>query len=130
MLASTLGVALLSTTSVAMANSNLPFVGTRTFGFGGVPSAHGAYTLTIQKNGYTKLSYLWCSSLYCDDRKVLYSGQFKPIIAIYNEYDGGSVHLQFTKTKVKLLDKHKKQQFDCDAINENYGPCVSNYWKD
>lgn len=110
----------------AFANNNLPFVGTKRFDFGGVPVYHEGYTLSIKKNGQTKLTKTICYSSHCDRPVTLYSGAFKSMIGF--KEDGQQYYIQLTKKQAKLLNRNKQQEYDCDTVNGNYGPCVSRYY--
>ncbi len=108
------------------AKSQLPFVGTKNFSFGGVPAYHETFELTIRKNGQTKLTKTACSSISCHPAVTLYSGPFKSLIG-FNE-DGTKYYIQLGKTQAKLLNKYKKQEYDCDTANARFGPCIAKYY--
>ena len=112
----------------AFAKASLPFIGTKNFSFGGVPAYHVVHELTIRKNGQIKLTETTCTSLSCT-AATLYSGPFKSIIALKDE-DGERYYIQLGKTHAKLLNKYKQQEYDCDAANARYGPCIAKYRSD
>ncbi|MDO5059187.1 MAG: hypothetical protein Q4D82_04505 [Neisseria sp.] len=111
----------------AAAAANLPFVGTRSFSFGGVPAYNENYTLSIKPNGQTKLTMRICYSEGCDKAATLYSGPFKPLVPF--RQDGQAYYLRLGKTEARLLNSKKQQEYDCDSLNLREGPCVSEYYR-
>lgn len=110
--------------------NNLPFVGTKSFSFGGVPAIHTTYDINIKSNGLTTLKSTTCYSEHCDKSVKLYQGKYKSVIAFNNKQGGESGHIKLTKKRAYLLDNKKNQVYGCDTVNggSETDPCVSTYY--
>lgn len=106
----------------------IPFVGSKSFSFGGVPAFNETYTAHINKVGLITIIYTACYSQNCDDGEIIYKGHYQPIIAL--NHDNRLYHVKLTKKKAYLLDEKKKQAVGCDTLNggSQTEPCVSNYY--
>lgn len=119
---------LLLTPAYSAGIEKVPFVGSKSFHFGGVPVFNETYTAHINKTGLTTITYTVCYSQGCDDSETIYKGNYQTVIAL--NHDGRLYHIKLTKKKAYLLDGKKRQAVGCDTLNggSEREPCVSNYY--
>lgn len=124
-----LAILALTLPMTALANGNLPFVGEKSFQFGGVPAYHTYYTLSIRKDRTMTLKEMTCYSEHCDPSIILYKGKFKSLIKLNRRSVHAGDYIQLDKNQAKLLNKNKKLKYGCDevatAIPNN--PCIGKY---
>lgn len=124
-----LAILALTLPMTALANGNLPFVGEKSFDFGGVPAYHTVYFLSIRKDRTMTLEEMTCSSIKCGPVITLYKGKFKSLIKLNRRSVHAGDYIQLNKNQAKLLNKNKKLKYGCDevatAIPDN--PCIGKY---
>lgn len=124
-----LAILALTLPMTALANGNLPFVGEKSFDFGGVRVYHTDYTLSIRKDRTITLKETTCTNVNCSPDIILYKGKFKSLIKLNRRSVHAGDYIQLNKNQAKLLNKNKKLKYGCDEVVTGIpdNPCIGKY---